>query len=415
MSHCDPESHAFYRASKFCRIDSRSVASARDGCLLAGRRLVRRSLFSTALFAMAVQILCAGCAQEPLKDQLSAKDELSAKVQQPVNDAIGSEPVATEKRTEKPTANAPPSDAKGTADQHVASESPRMLPKPPASPGPAAASGNDVVGAEIAGADTAMERTKQDVSISDPLTNQEKQAPVDERVTPDKIAAKAFAPPADAKAISKQNLWVDRKLERVYIDGYVAMNDGPLEMFACPAGTKEHESVVATLPKAAEVHAALLAIGAQVGTPVSYDPTFVPATGQRIRVWVCYYDSDGAFKAVDARQWIVKVGTKDVLEDDWVFSGSTVWKDPADGRNYYQADGGDMICVSNFSTAMMDIPVASSADTDSLGFSPYTERIPERGTPVRLVLQPIPLPTDAPEPSQAAPAPPTAKYLQLAK
>ena len=42
------------------------------------------------------------------------------------------------------------------------------------------------------------------------------------------------------------------------------MREGPLEMFACPSGTKEHESVVAVLSKSREIHAALLAIGAQV-------------------------------------------------------------------------------------------------------------------------------------------------------
>lgn len=231
---------------------------------------------------------------------------------------------------------------------------------------------------------------------------------------PKELAAKAFAPPPGTRSLSKNtNLWVDLKRRRVYADGYVAMREGPLEMFACPTGTKEHESVVATLAKANEVHASLLAVGAEPGTPVRFNPEFVPPTGQQIRVWVTWQDMGGKFQVTDARQWIRNVKTKEPMQPEWVFSGSGFWKDPVDGREYYQADSGDMICVSNFSTAMMDLPFASSADAGSLLFEPITERIPEVGTPVRLVLVPLPIPRDEPQPGaeREAKQPPTAKIL----
>ena len=168
-------------------------------------------------------------------------------------------------------------------------------------------------------------------------------------------------------------------------------------MFACPVGTKEHESIVATLAKASEVHAALLAIDATPGTPVQYVPEFVPATGQVIRVWVCWRDPEKKFRVVDARKWIQRSGTEEEMKAEWVFAGSSFWLDPSDGREYYQADGGDMICVSNFSTALLDVTISSSAEADQLQFVPYEERIPEIGTPVRLILVPVPNPTDDPE------------------
>lgn len=234
---------------------------------------------------------------------------------------------------------------------------------------------------------------------------------VDQPETPSAVAAKLFAAPTGAKSLSKRNLWVDPDAGRVYADGYIAMNDGPLEMFACPAGTKEHESIIATLAKASELHAGLLAVDAQVGTPVTYNPSFIPATGQRIRVWVCYFDEEEKYQVTDARQWIVRTGTTQTLKEDWVFAGSYIWTDPVDSRNYYQGDVGDMICVSNFTTAMMDIPVVSSADTDQLEYSPNTSQIPKRGTPVRLILEPIPLPADGKE-TPDAPKPPTADALK---
>ncbi len=203
-------------------------------------------------------------------------------------------------------------------------------------------------------------------------------------------------PPGSTRLSKKSSLWLDKANQRVFVDGFVSLRDAPLEMFACPLETKEHESIVATLAKSSEVHAALLAAGAMPGTTVSYRPKYVPATGQRIRVWVMYRDKEGKFHAVDARTWVQRTGTDKSLELDWVFAGSTYWKDPEDGKNYYQADNGELICVSNFSTAMMDLPVESSDSNGNLQYNAFTDRIPETLTPVRLMIVPIPIPGDQP-------------------
>jgi hypothetical protein len=255
-------------------------------------------------------------------------------------------------------------------------------------------------GLSLLATDRSVAQTKEGAgrrSLTDPLTEEEKKTPLDEYVSPEDIVRAAFDAPPGAKRLSKRNVWIDRDKQRVYLDGYVAMVDGPLEMFACPVGTKEHESIVGSLARSSEVHAALLAIGAQSGTPVEYLPRFVPATGQRDRVWVTYRVDKGQYQDTDARRCVRKTGTKEQMESDWVFAGSGFWKDPSNGREYYRADGGDMICVSNFNTAMMDVTINSSAEADDLQFSPYSERIPQRGTPVRLVLVPIPIPTDKPD------------------
>jgi hypothetical protein len=52
------------------------------------------------------------------------------------------------------------------------------------------------------------------------------------------------------------------------------------------------------------------------------------------------------------------------------------------------ADGGEMICVSNFTTAMMDLPVQSTQSREGLIFEAFTEKIPAMKTRVRLVLKP---------------------------
>jgi hypothetical protein len=55
----------------------------------------------------------------------------------------------------------------------------------------------------------------------------------------------------------------------------------------------------------------------------------------------------------------------------------------------YAANDGDVICVANFESAMMDLPIASSADNDALDFEAFTERIPPEGTSVVVILEPV--------------------------
>ena len=211
-----------------------------------------------------------------------------------------------------------------------------------------------------------------------------------------------LAPPPNATRISKMSpLWIDVRSKRVFVDGYVAQREAFLEMFACDSETKEHESVLGVAAKSSEVHAALLAIGGQVGKTVRFDPEYVAATGQRIRIWLMWRDEEGNFKTADARQWVRNAESKQQLDRDWVFAGSDLWKDPSDGKEYYQADSGEMICVSNFSTALMDLPIASSDSNSALQFEAFTERIPPTGTFVRLMLVPLP-PEDQPAEDQPA-------------
>jgi len=184
------------------------------------------------------------------------------------------------------------------------------------------------------------------------------------------------------------DLWIDTKHKWVIVDGSVCLREGLLEMFACPKGSKEHESIVSVNCKAQFVHAALVAVGAQPGKPVSFDPTYQPATGPVVDVHVLWKDEAGTKHHIRAQEWIKEMKTGQAMTSPWVFAGSSVWTDETSGTRYYQADGGDFICVSNFPTAMLDLPVASSQANDSLMFTAWTERIPPLGTKVRLVLIP---------------------------
>lgn len=196
-----------------------------------------------------------------------------------------------------------------------------------------------------------------------------------------------FAPPTGlARLAPDADVWLDAKRKRVVVDGQITLRRGPLEMFACSKGTKEHESIVAVNSRALHVHAGLLAIGAKSGHPVQFDPEYKPATGSVIVVTVLWKDEKGKEHKLPAQKWVRNSESQKEATFEWVFAGSGFWTDPTNGERYYHADGGDFICVSNFPTATLDLTVESSQTNTSLMFEAFTDRIPPRGTPVRLIL-----------------------------
>jgi hypothetical protein len=182
--------------------------------------------------------------------------------------------------------------------------------------------------------------------------------------------------------------WLDPTNKQVILQGEVCLTDGMLEMFACQKGTKEHESVVHVPTKAFVVHSALLAVGATTGHPVEFLPKYKSASGMTIDVMVYWNDTRGRLHRTRAQNWVRDRKTKKEMNYDWVFAGSDFYVDPESQKRFYQAEMGDFICVSNFPSAMLDVPVESSSDNDNLVFEAFTERIPKRGTPVCIVLTP---------------------------
>jgi hypothetical protein len=183
-------------------------------------------------------------------------------------------------------------------------------------------------------------------------------------------------------------VWLDMNEKAVLVDGQICLREGMLEMFACTRNTKEHESIVSANTKAKIVHAGLLRLGAESGTPVQFRPTYKPPTGTEIDVLVRWVDEKGKPHEVRAQDWIKDMKTGKPMTYPFVFAGSYFLKDPDTGREHYAAEGGDFVCVSNFGTAMLDIPAKSSQSNEELEFQTITEKIPPLGAPVRLVFKP---------------------------
>lgn len=182
-----------------------------------------------------------------------------------------------------------------------------------------------------------------------------------------------------------EKVWLDQEAGQIVVGGEIVLQRGQIEFFACPRRTKEHESVVAVDASARLVHTGLLAIGLLAGKPVQFAPEYRAAEGPPVRIEVRWIDAEGNPQQVDAKEWILNTRTGKPLETDWVFAGSSFWRDEVTGEEYYQADGGDLVCVSNFPTATLDLPIASSQSNEALLFEVFESRVPARGTPVELV------------------------------
>jgi glyoxylase-like metal-dependent hydrolase (beta-lactamase superfamily II) len=183
-------------------------------------------------------------------------------------------------------------------------------------------------------------------------------------------------------------VWLDTRNKQVIVGGRVCFRDGPLEMFACPRHTKEHESIVSTMSNGEIVHVGLLATGAVPGKPVQWDPGFVAASGPVVHVTVVWTE-DGERREIRAQELITDMVHNTPMQQEFVYCGSGEWRDP-DNPSYreFWADSGDLICVSNFSTALMDVQIESSSAEGGLMFHANPDKIPGLGTPVLLFLKP---------------------------
>jgi hypothetical protein len=185
-------------------------------------------------------------------------------------------------------------------------------------------------------------------------------------------------------------LEIDGDKKRVLIDAEVCLRDGLLEQLMTRKQTKEHEAILAVDTDAKVIHAALLLTGVKPGSPVKFGEKVTPATGPVINISLRYEEKDKTV-TVPAKDWLRGSKGKKLPDFDWVFAGSKLVPSPdPKEKPYFLANDGDVICVSNFESALLDVNIASTADNDSLNFEANTPKIPEKGTKVTVILEPAP-------------------------
>jgi hypothetical protein len=208
--------------------------------------------------------------------------------------------------------------------------------------------------------------------------------------------AKPADPPPDKPAkkveVGKNVfLEVQGDKRRVLVEARVCLREGALEQLLTRKNTKEHEAILSVDGDARKIHEALLLAKAEPGSPVQFTPKYVAASGQVIKVTL-QYEEKGKVVTVPAQAWVKDSKTGKQMDADWVFAGSKLVDNPLDPDHpkTYLANDGDVICVSNFDTAMLDLPIRSSDKNAELEFEAWTERIPAKDTPVTIILEPVP-------------------------
>jgi hypothetical protein len=199
--------------------------------------------------------------------------------------------------------------------------------------------------------------------------------------------AAPLAPDPSWKALGP-SLWLDPAARTLHLQARVCLREGDLEHLLCLERSKEHESILVTDARPRAIHAGLLAIGAKVGHPVRFDPKFEPPAGSPIAIEVRWTAPDGTPRAADARTWVKDHRAGTGLPNDWVFAGSLLIPgETPDDPPVYAADAGDLITVANFTGAILDVPLESSASDASRSYAANTDALPPLGTRVWLVLK----------------------------
>jgi hypothetical protein len=205
--------------------------------------------------------------------------------------------------------------------------------------------------------------------------------------------AKAPDKPAEGKkTLVGPNVFLEvlGEKRRVLVSAEVCLRQGEyrLEGLLCRKNTKEHEYVLNADVDARDIHTALLAAGAKPGAPVQFQPRYVAASGDVIKVSV-RYEQKGKLITMPAQKWLRTAEGNKECDQDWVFAGSKFIPDPDNqAKPIYLANQGDIICTANMDTAMMDLPIRSSGALESRLFTTNPDVIPEIGTKVVVVLEP---------------------------
>lgn len=137
-----------------------------------------------------------------------------------------------------------------------------------------------------------------------------------------------------------------------------------------------------------QIHAALLVVGAEPGSPgrVAVTETGItrtPATGTPLAVEFAWTDPTGRARTAAPHEWIRSESGARVHAFDWVFAGSrTVTRQ---GRTNYDADGtGTVIGLTTFGSEVIAPTLTLSPDsaTDTPALLANNDTVPPRGSAV---------------------------------
>ncbi|MSR69185.1 MAG: hypothetical protein EXS17_02425 [Phycisphaerales bacterium] len=201
---------------------------------------------------------------------------------------------------------------------------------------------------------------------------------------------------------------VNRTRNEVIIRAQVAARIGWMEQIVCKAGTREHESLLVVEVAPRIIHAALLALGCEPGSPGTWQESspendgvsafeLKPPTGSRLDVLV-RYTRDGALIEVPVSDWLRSESPSGesiaFSRDRFVFAGSHVRPNPPSlgpGEHYVADHTGSVVGLVTFGDeviALADV-IPDRVEVAPALWEAYTQQIPPEGTDVELIIRPI--------------------------
>lgn len=199
----------------------------------------------------------------------------------------------------------------------------------------------------------------------------------------------------------------DLSAQCVEVQAVVCMDDGYLEQLVCRSGTREHESILAFQGRPRDIHAALLLIGTEPGTPGQWSQRIdangvvvvetTPPSGEPLDLRV-RWDDGGVPREAPLTEWAMKLQDRSRLNAEFIFAGSFLEAIPnrlPDGtptgtsREVYAADmGGSVVGLVTFGDeviARREV-LPDKADIAEPIWVADPSRIPPLGTPVTLLI-----------------------------
>lgn len=190
---------------------------------------------------------------------------------------------------------------------------------------------------------------------------------------------------------------VDRAAHQVRIECEALVIDAPLEFLCVTRGGPEHESVLRTAAKPSHIHAGLLMLGLEPGSPMTYSEakkTWSPPYGPPVRVSVEFKNAAGEVVKLPAVRLMRHVRSHEAMKDmSWIFAGS---HQRADGA--YLADlTGYVVSLVNFEHTLIDVPQLVSSSNETLEWETNPDLGLKRGDAVTMILEPLGEPTTKPD------------------
>jgi len=198
-----------------------------------------------------------------------------------------------------------------------------------------------------------------------------------------------------------EGITIDREARTVHVRAWVALQEGFLEQIACSPGTREHETLMVVRAKPSDIHAALLLLEYQPGQPGRWmhhaekdKVELIAPRGPAFEVLVRYENKEGETVTHHVRQWIRDHHGKSTFpEAPWIFGGSQFKPNPefmGPGEHYVADMTGSIIGLVTFGDELLGFQrvIADQAAIHEPAWEVDTDKIPDEGTPVTLILKP---------------------------